>query len=70
MCIADIVSFVYRPEYYGITKWDDDENTAGEAEFIVAHNRDGFTNNIRLKFIGHLGIFEDFEGNYCWRSVI
>jgi replicative DNA helicase len=31
---ADIVSFLYRPEYYKIDEWDDDEasNTAGQAE--------------------------------------
>ncbi len=25
---ADIVSFIYRPEYYGIDEWDDDERTS------------------------------------------
>ena len=38
---ADIVSFIYRPEYYGIDEWDDDERTPseGQAEFIVAKHR-------------------------------
>lgn len=63
MCIADIVSFVYRPEYYEIDFWEDrgKNSTAGEAELIIAHNRDGFSDTIRLKFIGHLGKFENFE---------
>ena len=32
---ADIVSFIYRPEYYKITEWDDESGTptAGQAEF-------------------------------------
>ena len=35
---ADIVSFIYRPEYYKIDEWDDEEHspTQGQAEFIVA----------------------------------
>ena len=34
---ADIVTFIYRPEYYGILEWDDDERSPceGQAEFIV-----------------------------------
>jgi replicative DNA helicase len=66
---ADIVSFIYRPEYYKIEEWDDDEQspTAGQAEFIIAKHRNGSLENIRLKFVGHLGKFdnlEDFTGGY------
>jgi len=66
---ADIVSFIYRPEYYKIEEWDDDEqsSTAGQAEFIIAKHRNGGLENIRLKFLGHLGKFdnlEDFTGGY------
>ena len=60
---ADIVSFIYRPEYYNIDEWDDEERTPsqGQAEFIVAKHRNGGLDNIRLKFIGHLGRFEDLD---------
>ncbi len=60
---ADIVSFIYRPEYYGIDEWDDEERTPtqGQAEFIVAKHRNGATDTIRLKFIGHLGRFENLD---------
>jgi len=60
---ADIVSFIYRPEYYGIEEWDDDERSSstGQAEFIVAKHRNGGLENIRLKFIGHLGKFDNLE---------
>jgi replicative DNA helicase len=60
---ADIVSFIYRPEYYGIDEWDDDDRTPseGQAEFIVAKHRNGGLENIRLKFIGHLGKFDNLE---------
>ena len=60
---ADIVSFIYRPEYYNIDEWDDDDRSPseGQAELIVAKHRNGGLDNIRLKFIGHLGKFEDLD---------
>jgi replicative DNA helicase len=60
---ADIVSFIYRPEYYKIDEWDDEERspTEGQAEFIVAKHRNGGLENIRLKFIGHLGKFDNLD---------
>jgi len=62
---ADIVSFIYRPEYYGIEEWDDEEHTSsvGQSEFIVAKHRNGGLDNIRMKFIGQLGKFEDLQTN-------
>jgi replicative DNA helicase len=62
---ADIVSFIYRPEYYKIDEWDDDEQspTAGQAEFIIAKHRNGAIENVRLKFVGNLGKFDNLE-NY------
>jgi replicative DNA helicase len=60
---ADIVSFIYRPEYYNLEEWDDDDRspTAGEAEFIVAKHRNGATDSIRLKFIGKFGKFDNLN---------
>jgi replicative DNA helicase len=60
---ADIVSFIYRPEYYKIEEWDDEERTPteGQAEFIVAKHRNGGLDEIRLRFVGHLGKFENLE---------
>lgn len=59
--IADIVSFIYRPEYYKIDEWDDEEQmpTQGQAEFIFAKHRNGSLDNIRLKFIASQGRFEN-----------
>jgi replicative DNA helicase len=60
---ADIVSFIYRPEYYKIDEWDDDDAspTAGQAEFIIAKHRNGSLDEVRLKFIGNLGKFDNLE---------
>ncbi len=70
---ADIVSFIYRPEYYKIDEWDDEERTptAGQAEFIVAKHRNGGLDSIRLKFIGQLGKFDnldDFDSPFEFQS--
>ncbi|WP_299429530.1 replicative DNA helicase [uncultured Maribacter sp.] len=70
---ADIVSFIYRPEYYKIDEWDDEEQspTAGQAEFIVAKHRNGGLENIRLKFIGNQGKFDnldDFDSPFEFQS--
>lgn len=60
---ADIVSFIFRPEYYGLTEWDDEDGTPceGQAEFIIAKHRNGGLENIRLKFTGHLAQFSNLE---------
>ena len=70
---ADIVSFIYRPEYYKIEEWDDEERTPtqGQAEFIVAKHRNGGLDNIRLKFIGSQGKFDnldDFDSPFEFQS--
>lgn len=63
---ADIVSFIYRPEYYGLTEWDDDEHTPceGQAEFIIAKHRNGGLDNIKMKFTGRLALFSDLEDGF------
>ena len=60
---ADIVSFIYRPEYYKIDEWDDEERspTEGQGELIIAKHRNGGLDSIRLKFIGHLGKFDNLD---------
>lgn len=60
---ADIVSFIYRPEYYKLDTWDDEAATpcAGQAEFIIAKHRNGALENIRLRFISDQAKFTDLE---------
>ena len=60
---SDIVCFLYRPEYYKIEEWDDEEcsPTDGQAELNIAKHRNGGLDNIRLKFIEHIGKFDNLE---------
>jgi replicative DNA helicase len=60
---ADIVAFIYRPEYYGIEKWSKEvvDTTEGQTEIIIAKNRNGWLNNFRLRFDGHNGKYSDVD---------
>ncbi len=63
---ADIVSFIYRPDYYGLTEWDDEERSPceGQAEFIIAKHRNGGLENIKLRFEGRLARFTDLDEGF------
>ncbi|MCS4303150.1 replicative DNA helicase [Chryseobacterium pennae] len=63
---ADIVSFIFRPEYYKITVWDNDDegqetSTENQAELIIAKHRNGATADVRLSFLKHFAKFGDIE---------
>ena len=55
---ADIVMFIYRPEYYGIQE-DDHGSTLGMADLIVAKHRSGGTGDVRLRFVKEFARFEN-----------
>jgi replicative DNA helicase len=58
---ADMVMFIYRPEYYQLAEWEDGEPTNGQAEVIIAKNRHGALENIRLRFINDFTKFTDLN---------
>jgi len=58
---ADMVMFLYRPEYYGITEDSSGMPTTGLGEVIIAKHRNGSLDTVPLKFIGRFTKFADFE---------
>ncbi len=58
---ADQVAFIYRPEYYGLTEDENGNSTQGVGEIILAKNRHGSTDTVRLRFIGEFTKFQDLE---------
>jgi replicative DNA helicase len=58
---ADVVIFVYRPEFYGIEKFKDGAPSQGVAEIIVSKHRNGPTGDLRLTFIKDYARFENME---------
>ncbi|MDR0668055.1 MAG: replicative DNA helicase [Prevotellaceae bacterium] len=57
---ADLVLFIHRPEYYGLTDEEYGENTEGLAVIIVAKHRNGATGDVRLKFEHRHAKFSDW----------
>ena len=56
---ADIVCFIHRPEYYGITVDENNRDLKGKAEFIIAKHRNGATGIVVMKFRNEFARFED-----------
>jgi replicative DNA helicase len=60
---ADMVLFLYRPEYYGLEFDEDNNPTQGVGEIIIAKHRNGETGRVRLKFVGKYVKFTDLDDN-------
>jgi replicative DNA helicase len=60
---ADLVLFIYRPEYYKITEDENGNSTEGKAMIIVGKHRNGATGDIWLRFINTFARFEDLESS-------
>ena len=58
---ADIVTFIYRPEYYKIYEWDNGDDSRGQGEIIIAKHRNGALENVRLKFTAEFAKFSDLD---------
>ena len=59
---ADIVSFIYRPDYYGFTTdGDTGEDNMGIGEIIVAKHRNGAQGKVRLRFIDQYARFDNLN---------
>jgi replicative DNA helicase len=58
---ADMVMFLYRPEYYGITQGEDGAPFNGTAELIIAKHRNGKLDTVQFKFIGKFTKFADLD---------
>src|SRR5436190_3878481 len=58
---ADMVMFIYRPEYYGIEFDENNEPTKNRAEVIIAKNRHGALETVKLRFIGQYAKFADLD---------
>lgn len=59
---ADMVQFIHRPAYYGITQDEDGNPTEGKASIIIAKHRNGAVCDVHLRFIDELAKFQDFDG--------
>jgi len=58
---ADMVMFLYRPEYYGITQDEAGMPTQGVGEVIISKHRNGSLDTVQLKFVGKYTKFSDLD---------
>ncbi len=58
---ADIVSFIYRPEYYQIMEDEEGNSLKGIGEIIIAKHRNGALEDVRLKWDGQFALFSNLE---------
>ncbi|MDA7803748.1 replicative DNA helicase [Crocinitomix sp.] len=58
---ADMVIFIYRPEYYGLVEDENGMPTDGIGEIIVAKHRNGSLDTVRLRFIKQLTKFDNLD---------
>ena len=64
---ADMVMFLYRPEYYDITQNEMGESNRGETHIRIAKHRNGSLETIKLRALLHIQKFvedggDDFSG--------
>jgi replicative DNA helicase len=61
---ADIVSFIYRAERYGITTDAEGRSTEGIAEVMVEKQRNGPIGTVRLAFVKKFARFEELTPEF------
>ena len=60
---ADVVAFIHRPEYYGLTVDENNMSTAGMAEIIIAKHRNGEVTDVPMRFIKDQAKFADADSS-------
>ncbi|MEP7374904.1 MAG: replicative DNA helicase [Chitinophagaceae bacterium] len=58
---ADMVMFLYRPEYYDINSNAEGENTKGLTEVKIAKHRNGTLETVKLKALLHIQKFTNWD---------
>lgn len=58
---ADMVMFIYRPEYYENMANENGESTKGETHIKIAKHRNGSLENVKLRALLHIQKFEEWD---------
>lgn len=61
---ADMVIFLYRPEYYGLDEDESGNPTKGIAEIILGKHRNGALDTVRVRFVDRFIKFVDLDDLY------
>jgi replicative DNA helicase len=60
---ADMVMFLYRPEYYDITANEFGESNKGETHVRIAKHRNGALETIKMRALLHIQKFTEWDGD-------
>jgi replicative DNA helicase len=58
---ADMVLFLYRPEYYDLLQDENGNSTVGMGQVIIAKHRNGSLDTVNLKFVGKFTKFTNLD---------
>jgi len=58
---ADMVMFLYRPEYYDVTTSAEGDNIKGLTEVKIAKHRNGMLDTVKLKALLHIQKFTNWD---------
>ncbi|MGQ3012772.1 MAG: replicative DNA helicase [Flavobacteriales bacterium] len=65
---ADMVMFIYRPEYYELDVDENGNSLLGIAEIIIAKHRSGSVGSVNLRFVKEKTRFENLETSYVMQN--
>ena len=57
---ADVVCFIHREEYYD----RENEDIKGQAEVIIAKQRNGPTGSVKMRFLSEFTVFMDADDTH------
>lgn len=70
---ADMVMFIYRPEYYEVMSNEMGESTSGETHIRIAKHRNGSLETVKLRARLDIQSFEEWEdgnsGSSSWKPI-
>ena len=58
------MTFIHRPEYFGLTEDESGNSLLGVAEIIIAKHRNGATADVHLRFRKELAKFTDMDPQF------
>ena len=65
---ADLVGFIYRPEYYHILQDENGNSLQGVGELLIQKHRNGPNDSIRLRYQGEFTKFSNLDDNGIFNS--
>ncbi|MBN2745400.1 MAG: replicative DNA helicase [Bacteroidales bacterium] len=66
---ADMVCFIYRPDYYGIEKQEEGQGE-NYAELVIAKHRNGALEDVKIQFIKRFAKFANYQDKFDFSEAM